>query len=172
MNNLIPENDKIAYSEILYLLGTMDEEHISKVPRDLIDFFKKASLNNYTVKIDENVENYTENFKEYTIDLFNVMNLNFWCDNESERRDAITYLLDKPVEFKLNDQMGQINGKSGNYFQEIIEKEREKKNTVEQFKEDMMNLKKKEQKEEKNIKKEQIEEKKSIFFKIKKFFKN
>lgn len=170
MNNLIPEEDQIAYSEILYLLGTMDEEHISKVPMGLINFFQKASLDNYVVKIDENIENYTGNFKEYTIDLFNVMNLNFWCDDEAERRDAITYLLDKPVEFKLNDQMSQINGKTGNYFQEIIEKEQEKKNTVAQFKEDMMKLKNKEYQEEKNIKEEK-EEKKSIFFKIKSFFK-
>lgn len=167
MNDLIPLEDKKAYSEILYLLGTMDEDYLTKVPKELIDFFEKAKLENYNVNIDENIS-YMDNFEKYTIDLFNVMNLNFWCDNEIQRRDAITYLLDKPVEFKLNDQIGKIEGKSGNYFQEILEKNKERENIIENFKQDMTKNKKEKAEE---VKKEEVNKKETIFLKLKKLFK-
>lgn len=172
MNEIIPNEDRIAYSEILYLLGTMDQNQINKVPKDLIDFFNEASLEGYEVKINQELPRYTENFKPYTIDLFNVLNLNFWCENEQERQDAITYLLDKPVEFKLNEQMGVSKGSKGNYFQEILEKEKQQEMAINSFREEFAEVVKQREKKQKELEKakDKTEKKENFFQKIKKRF--
>lgn len=173
MNDIIPDEDKIAYSEILYLLGTMDQNYVHKIPRDLIDFFNEASLKGYKVEIKDNLPKYTENFKPYTIDLFNVLNLNFWCEDEKEKQDAITYLLDKPVEFKLNEQMGIAKGTGGNYFQEILENQKQEEITIDNFKKEFEEVvKQREEKKQEELEKpkDKAEKKENFFQKIKKRF--
>lgn len=173
MNGLIPDEDRIAYSEILYLIGTMDKSYIEKIPKELIDFFNAASMKNYKVEINNDLPRYTDNFKKYTVDIFNVINLNFWCENEEERRNTINYLLDKRAEFKLNEQLGVINHEEGNYFEEILKKSKEEDEVVKLFNEEMKKVKEKtkEKNEEIYHEDEKKKDKETIISKIKNIFK-
>lgn len=174
MDNKIPDQDRIAYSEIVYLLNTMDESYIQKVPKELLDFFNAAKMDNYNVHIDKSLPQYTDNFKEYTVEIFNVLNLNFWCKDEFERKNAIIYLLDKTPEFKLNKQIGDLKGGTyGNYFEEILNEAKEKEKAIELFKLDVENLKRAKKNEHENIDKPKTEKQKeeTLFTKIKKIFK-
>lgn len=172
MNGLIPDEDRIAYSEILYLISTMDKSYVDKIPEELMNFFHAASMENYEVQIDRNLPRYTDNFKKYTVDIFNVINLNFWCKNEEERRNTINYLLDKTTEFKLNEQLGVINHEEGNYFEEILKKAKEDEEVVKLFKEDMKNVQEKTQNEtEEKCDEEKKKDKETIISKIKNIFK-
>ena len=120
MNNILPENDRKAYTEVLYILNHMNKEYIEKVPSELLNFFEEIKDSNYIVEIDNNIPLYKNNLQEYTFDILNIINLNFWCENEEQKRRVIRAIENKPVEFKFNEQLSKIYN-NDHILKEIIE---------------------------------------------------
>ncbi len=120
MNNILPENDRKAYTEVLYILNHMNKEYIEKVPSELLNFFEEIKESNYIVEIDNNIPLYKNNLQEYTFDILNIINLNFWCENEEQKRRVIRAIENKPVEFKFNEQLSKIYN-NDHILKEIIE---------------------------------------------------
>lgn len=120
MNNILPENDRKAYTEVLYILNHMNKEYIEKVPSELLNFFEEIKDSNYIVEINNNIPLYKNNLQEYTFDILNIINLNFWCENEEQKRRVIRAIENKPIEFKFNEQLSKIYN-NDHILKEIIE---------------------------------------------------
>lgn len=105
MNEFIEETDKIAYAEVDYIIHNMNQKYIDMLPQSMLEFFDKAKSTTHEVKIDKNIPLYEQPLQSYTFDLLNVINLNYWCQDEEKKKEIISMLSIDETEEKLNKQM-------------------------------------------------------------------
>ena len=84
----ITPNDRKAYSEIYYIINNLDTSYKEKLPNKLIKFFEDVKDDTYKVPYDENVPLYMQEYQNYTFDLLNILNVNYWCD-DNQKLDEI-----------------------------------------------------------------------------------
>ena len=128
-------------TELIEIINNLDDETLKRIPKEEIKQFESAKDNNYKFKYDHSKELKDQNIMEDTKDLFTFIYLKYCCD-EASRLDIIK---------RVNAEKERINEK---YKYENIFKNNEKE------------VEKKE-----NIMPMVVEEKKSIFEKIKSYFK-
>ena len=75
-----------AYSEIDEFLGLLTEEQREKIPRKLREFFKEEKDGNYIKGIRADIPVNQQNFKEETLAIIALLNLQYWCQDESEKQ--------------------------------------------------------------------------------------
>lgn len=75
-----------AYTEIDNFIELLDEYNRNKVPKKLREFFKREKDNTYTKVIDPNIPVKEQNLKEETLALIAMLNLQYWCEDEEEKR--------------------------------------------------------------------------------------
>lgn len=113
MDNMINANDRIAYAEIDYIIHNMNQKYIDALPSKMLSFFKEAKDPSYNVKIDPKLPLYTQNLQDYTFDLLNILNLNYWCEDDDRKKEIIKLLSETNANDKLDMQM------KSNFFTEI-----------------------------------------------------
>ena len=79
-------NTRQAYTEIDNFIELLDEYSRNKVPKKLREFFKREKDNTYTKVIDSNIPIKEQNLKEETLALIAMLNLQYWCEDEEEKR--------------------------------------------------------------------------------------
>ena len=79
-------NTRQAYTEIDNFIELLDEYNRNKVPKKLRDFFKKEKDDTYTKEINPNIPIKDQNLKEETLALIAMLNLQYWCEDEEEKR--------------------------------------------------------------------------------------
>lgn len=75
-----------AYSEIDEFLGLLTEEQRGKIPRKLREFFKEEKDSNYIKGIKADIPVNQQNFKEETLAIIALLNLQYWCQDENEKQ--------------------------------------------------------------------------------------
>jgi len=75
-----------AYSEIDEFLGLLTEEQREKIPRKLREFFREEKDNNYIKGIRTDIPVKEQNFKEETLAIIALLNLQYWCQDEDEKQ--------------------------------------------------------------------------------------
>ena len=75
-----------AYTEIDNFIELLDEYNRNKVPKKLREYFKKEKDNTYTKTINPNIPIKEQNLKEETLALIAMLNLQYWCEDEEEKR--------------------------------------------------------------------------------------
>lgn len=75
-----------AYSEIDEFLGLLTEEQREKIPRKLREFFREEKDSNYIKGIRVDIPVSQQNFKEETLAIIALLNLQYWCQDESEKQ--------------------------------------------------------------------------------------
>jgi len=75
-----------AYSEINEFLGLLTEEQRNKVPKKLRDFFREERDTNYIKGIRADIPVNQQNFKEETLAIIALLNLQYWCQDENEKQ--------------------------------------------------------------------------------------
>ena len=75
-----------AYSEIDEFLGLLNEEQRNKIPKKLRELFKKEKDQNYKKGINPKVPIKNQNLKEETLGIIALLNLQYWCEDESEKQ--------------------------------------------------------------------------------------
>lgn len=75
-----------AYSEIDEFLGLLTEEQREKIPRKLREFFREEKDNNYIKGIRADIPVNEQNFKEETLAIIALLNLQYWCQDENEKQ--------------------------------------------------------------------------------------
>lgn len=75
-----------AYSEIDEFLGLLTEEQREKIPRKLRDFFREEKDSSYIKEIRVDIPVNQQNFKEETLAIIALLNLQYWCQDESEKQ--------------------------------------------------------------------------------------
>ena len=75
-----------AYSEVDEFLGLLTEEERTKIPRKLREFFKEEKDSNYKKGIRTDIPVKDQDFKEETLAIIAVLNLQYWCEDENEKK--------------------------------------------------------------------------------------
>ena len=79
-------NTRKAYSEIDEFLGLLSIEQRNEVPQKLRDLFTQEKDSNYRKGIDPTIPIKEQNLKEETLALIALLNLQYWCKDESEKQ--------------------------------------------------------------------------------------
>lgn len=83
---MLSANTRQAYTEIDNFIELLDEYNRNKVPKKLREYFKKEKDNTYTKTINPNIPIKEQNLKEETLALIAMLNLQYWCEDEEEKR--------------------------------------------------------------------------------------
>ena len=75
-----------AYSEVDEFLQLISDENRNKIPENLRRFFKEEKDINYIKGIDTNIPIKNQNLKEETLGIIALLNLQYWCEDENEKR--------------------------------------------------------------------------------------
>jgi len=90
---MLSANTRQAYTEIDNFIELLDEYNRNKVPKKLREYFKKEKDNTYTKTINPNIPIKEQNLKEETLALIAMLNLQYWCEDEEEKRRLKKYTL-------------------------------------------------------------------------------
>ena len=75
-----------AYTEIDTFIELLDEYNRNKIPKKLREYFKSEKDINYIKNINPNQPIKEQNLKEETLALIAMLNLQYWCEDESEKQ--------------------------------------------------------------------------------------
>ena len=123
MNN-ISSSEKKAYAERDYIIHNMNPTYLHKVPTKLVDFFEEVMDQEHNVKIDSSIPLYENNLEEYTFEILNVLNLNYWCEDETRKEELLNIMKKSKADDKISNHLGEdiININKEYTFREIEEK--------------------------------------------------
>lgn len=105
MNDKLNLEDRQAYAEVDFIIHNMNEKYINMLPKKMLDFFKEAKDPNYEVLIDPQKPLYNQSLKDYTFDLLNILNLNYWCKDEDRKKEILNMLSATSAKPKFEEQM-------------------------------------------------------------------
>ncbi len=120
MNETVNLEDRQAYAEVDFIIHNMNEKYINMLPKKMLNFFKEAKDPDYVVQIDLKKPLYNQSLKDYTFDLLNILNLNYWCKDEEKKKEILNMLSTSSAEPKFEEQM------KSNLFTEIKEENNKK----------------------------------------------
>lgn len=79
-------NTRQAYSEVDEFLKLISKENRNKIPKKLREFLKEEKDINYIKGINPNVPIKNQELKEETLGIIALLNLQYWCEDENEKR--------------------------------------------------------------------------------------
>lgn len=100
IGELLKNERKEAYVEVLEVLKHMDQKYVEKVPTKLKAFLKKNASKEYKFKLDKNIPFEEQILKQSTISILAMINYNYWCEDEEHKK----YLLNKYNENEIKYQ--------------------------------------------------------------------
>jgi len=83
------ENDELAYAEVDEILNYIDDDYVKRIPLKIREFFKEERNKEYNPIIDINKSLEEQNLKRSTIVILAILNMNYWCDTDEEKREII-----------------------------------------------------------------------------------
>ena len=81
------ENSSLAYSEVYEILKLIEDEYVNRIPKKIMDFFEEERNKEYKPIIDVNIPLDEQNLKRETMVLLAILNYNYWCDSEEEKKE-------------------------------------------------------------------------------------
>jgi len=81
------KNSSLAYSEIYEILKLIEDEYINRIPKKIINFFEEERDKEYKPIIDVDIPLDEQNLKRETMVLLAILNYNYWCDSEEEKKE-------------------------------------------------------------------------------------
>lgn len=138
----ITPNDRKAYSEIYYIINNLDTSYKEKLPNKLIKFFEDVKDDTYQVPYDENIPLYMQEYQNYTFDLLNILNVNYWCDDNQKLDEIKKQIKDCDGAFKLVESAVTHEEEKNNENNVIktIHDEKQKENTKGSFFKNLKNI--------------------------------
>lgn len=97
MKNHMNKERREAYVEVLEVLNHMESKYIKKIPLELIEFFKDNSSNEYEFHLDKTIPLDEQEFKEITINVLAMLNLNYWCESEEHKKRLLEKYYDNEI---------------------------------------------------------------------------
>ncbi len=80
---------KKAYSEVDTFIELLNDENKKKIPKELIDYFKKEKDSNYKIVIDPNKPIKQQNLSTEALSIIAYLNLTYWSEDENEKKKLI-----------------------------------------------------------------------------------
>ena len=97
---MLSANTRQAYTEIDNFIELLDEYNRNKVPKKLREYFKKEKDDTYTKTINPNIPIKEQNLKEETLALIAALNLQYWCEDEEEKRRLKKVYSDNEIKYQ------------------------------------------------------------------------
>lgn len=95
-------NIRQAYSETYAVLQVLQCGFLSKVPIDLIQFLRNEKDDTYNVTINSSIPLEKQNLLPETISLLAMLKLNYWCENEKEKKELLDIFDKNEKEYQNN----------------------------------------------------------------------
>jgi len=128
---------KIMYSEIYNILNIMSEEYVKRIPNNLYELIKNNRLEGYNPTYNTNDSIVNQKMSKDTASMLVLLKLNYWCDNEEEKKRIEALLKDNSDKHK--NIMREMYS-SENMFKKINE-EREKMKVKDETKDELIVIK-------------------------------
>lgn len=109
----ISQTTRQAYSEIDEFLSLLTDEKREQIPVKLREFFKEEKDKNYTKGIKLDIPVKDQNFKEETLAIIALLNLEYWCQDEEEK-EKLRKIYDNNE--KIYKEMLQVEFKPDDVF--------------------------------------------------------
>ena len=97
------KNNIKAYSEVYEIVSMLEKEYLDRIPKKVLDFFDETRDKEYKPIIDVNKPLNEQNLQRDTIILLAILDLNYWCDNEEEKKELLE-MFNKNTELKIKEQ--------------------------------------------------------------------
>ncbi len=97
---MLSVNTRQAYTEMDNFIELLDEYNRNKVPKKLREYFKKEKDNTYAKTINPNIPIKEQNLKEETLALIAMLNLQYWCEDEEEKRRLKKIYSDNEIKYQ------------------------------------------------------------------------
>ena len=100
-----------AYTELLEVLKRVDTSLVSKIPPELLNFFKEYKINEYEYMYDENLSLSEQKLNSITLSLLAMLNLNYWCEDEEHKKELLRKYNDNEIKYqeKLREKYNPDN---------------------------------------------------------------
>lgn len=131
----------IAYAEVYKILSLMEQKYIDKIPKKLIALFEREKLKGYDPNIQPSIPLTEQNLQKKTLALLAMLNLHYWCENESEKQELLKIYADndkrreeelrekynidnlfKKKEMEKEENTALIEYKEKSFFKKVINK--------------------------------------------------
>ena len=119
----VSKNTRIAYAEINSFIELLPEKEKTKIPNDLVAFFRKEKDKETTKKLSLDIPIEEQNLNDETWNLIALLYLKYLCEDENEKKE-----LEKIYEENDRKYMEEIKEK---YDPENVFKERDKVQNIE-----------------------------------------
>lgn len=116
----LTQEERQAFSEVIFIFKNLDKDLYNKIDYKYVDFFEKFKDMNYTLEYNGTIENIT--FKKLTLEILTILNLKFWCVDDTDRKGFLENLKEKKVT-PVVDEESEIEE-----IQELPENESEDEN--------------------------------------------
>jgi hypothetical protein len=114
LDNVITKDDRVAMTEVDYIIHHMNERYINKVPQNVLDFITIVKNDKMQIYVDPRKPLEQQGLKEFTLYFLMILNLKYWC-NDERRKDILLMLENnqKKFENKINNIFEQADSISG-----------------------------------------------------------
>lgn len=84
------ENDLYkAFAEVDEILVLMENKYIEKIPQKTREMFKNERSLDYKPEIKVDIPLAEQNLQRKTFAILAMLNLNYWCEDENEKRKLL-----------------------------------------------------------------------------------
>jgi len=83
------EYTKQVYSETYAILQLLEEEFLSKIPKNLIEILENEKDDTYDVNINPNIPLEEQKLHPDTISLLAMLKVDYWCEDEKEKQELL-----------------------------------------------------------------------------------
>ena len=83
---------ELAYAEVDAILELLEDEYVNRIPAQVREFFKKEKNKEYILNIRSDIGLDWQKIKAETISLLTLLQINYLCDSEEERKEILKEL--------------------------------------------------------------------------------
>ena len=83
---------ELAYAEVDAILELLEDEYVNRIPAQVREFFKKEKNKEYSLNIRSDIGLDGQKIKAETISLLTLLQINYLCDSEEERKEILKEL--------------------------------------------------------------------------------
>lgn len=94
------DNIRKAYSEVSKILELLGAEYVNKIPNEIIENINKEKDNEYIVNINPDIPLEEQNLLQDTISILAMLKLDYWCENEDEKKELLNILNKNEEEYQ------------------------------------------------------------------------
>ena len=100
-----------AYVEILEILSYMEQKYVDMIPKKLLNLFYEERDKDYKIDINPKVSLAEQNLQRKTLVLLAMLNLNYWCEDETEKQEMLKMYADndKKIEEEMRERYNPDN---------------------------------------------------------------